>query len=104
LRSPTAERVFFGTPGLEVRSAGTERDAEVVVSGEDVDWADVVFVMEPRHRKRLDTIFGKGMAGKRVVVLGIPDDFEFMQPELIALLEAKLEPFLGRITHTSVPA
>lgn len=48
LRSPTAERVFYGLSGIEVRSAGTERDAENVISRDDLEWADMIFVMEAR--------------------------------------------------------
>ncbi len=94
LRSPTAERVFFGTPGLEVRSAGTERDADNPVSSDDVDWAEVIFVMELRHKKRLQQMFGRQLAQKQIVVLGIPDDYEFMQPELVELLTRKVTPYL----------
>jgi hypothetical protein len=32
--------------------------------------------------------------GKRVICLGIPDGCEFMQPELVKLLEVKVAPFL----------
>jgi predicted protein tyrosine phosphatase len=84
---------------LSVRSAGTERDADNPVSRDDVEWADVIFVMELRHRKRLQNMFGAALAQKRIVVLGIPDDYEFMQPELIELLEERmrvhLEPFIN---------
>ena len=84
---------------LALRSAGTERDADNPVSRDDVSWADTVFVMESRHRKRLQNMFGSALAQKRIVVLGIPDDYEFMQPELIELLEERmrvhLEPFVN---------
>ena len=100
MRSPTAERVFFGTPGLEVRSAGTERDADNPISSDDLDWAEVIFVMESRHKKRLQQMFGWRLAQKRVVVLGIPDDYGFMQPELVELLTLKVTPYLEMSIHT----
>ena len=94
LRSPTAERVFSGRPGLDVRSAGTDRDAQVPVSAETVEWADVVFVMEKRHRNVLWKRVGSALAGKRVVTLHIPDEYDFMDPELVRLLEESVAPYL----------
>lgn len=101
MRSPTAERVFFGTPGVAVRSAGTERDADNPISSDDVAWAKVIFVMESRHKKRLQRMFSGLLAQKRVVVLGIPDDYGFMQPELMALLTFKVTPYLEMSIHTA---
>jgi predicted protein tyrosine phosphatase len=100
LRSPTAERVFYGSPGLEVRSAGTERDAESVISRDDVEWAQMIFVMEARHKKRLQTMFRAALAHKRIVNLNIPDEFEFMEPSLVALLEQRVTPYLEGIVNT----
>jgi predicted protein tyrosine phosphatase len=87
---------------LEVRSAGTERDADNPVSSDDVDWADTIFVMEARHRKRLQTTFGSALAQKRIVVLGIPDDYEFMQPELIEILEERMRVHLKPLANTNL--
>jgi predicted protein tyrosine phosphatase len=57
LRSPTAENVFAGYDGLETRSAGTAKDAEYQVGADDLEWADLILVMEycskkhPMHRR-----------------------------------------------------
>ncbi len=90
LRSPSAEAVFSGRDGIEVTSAGTSNDAETPLSGDLIEWADIVLVMEPVHRQRLTQRFGALLRGKRVVVLGIPDDYGYMQPELVALLKARV--------------
>lgn len=94
LRSPTAEEIFSGVPGIEVDSAGLSPDAEVPLSREQIEWADVILVMEKVHRDRLNRQFGDALAGKRVRVLGIPDNYEFMDPKLIRLLEAKCASYL----------
>lgn len=86
--------MFAAHPGVEVDSAGLNKDAEVVVSEEQIEWADLVLVMEPVHRQRLNRLFGPALAGKRVAVLQIPDDYEFMKPALVALLKAKCAPHL----------
>lgn len=94
LRSPTAEEVFRGWPGIDVASAGLSPDAEEQVAPELLHWADDIFVMEPVHRRRLASRFGAHLAGKRVVCLRIPDDFEYMDPTLVALLRARVTPHL----------
>ena len=94
LRSPTAEAVFRSRPGIETDSAGLSPDAEVPLSPEQIGWADLILVMEPVHRARLNRKFGKHLAGKRVVVLEIPDRYDFMDPELVRLLEARCAPYL----------
>ena len=90
LRSPTAEQVFAGHPGIECRSAGTDRDAENPITPELVEWADVIFVMEKAHRRKLTSRFGKYLANKRLICLDIPDEYPFMDPELVRLLKAKV--------------
>ncbi len=90
LRSPTAEQVFSGRPDLEVASAGLNSDAEVPCTAELVEWADVIFVMEKAHRARLSTRFRRNLGRARVICLDIPDDYGFMQPELVQLLNAKV--------------
>ena len=94
LRSPTAEQIFSDDPNLEVSSAGLNPDAEEILSSELVEWADLIFVMEKPQRTKLNRRFAKFLKGKRVICLDIPDDFDYMQPELVALLKAKVTPFL----------
>ena len=90
LRSPTAEQVFARWPGVEADSAGLAPDADVALSAEQVEWADIIFVMEKSHRVKLNVKFKRQLAGKRVVCLDIADDYAFMQAELVALLERKV--------------
>jgi predicted protein tyrosine phosphatase len=93
LRSPTAEQVFAAWPGLEVDSAGTNHDAENPLTGELVEWADVIFVMERTHRSKLSKRFKRHLKA-RVICLNIPDDYDFMDPGLVVLLKARVEPHL----------
>ena len=94
LRSPTAEQVFATWPGIETDSAGVGADADVPLAPEQLDWAEIVFVMEKLHRSRLSARFRRHLNGKRIVCLDIPDDYDYMQPELVRLLEKKVAPFL----------
>lgn len=94
LRSPTAEEVFCREPGLEVTSAGTNHDAINPVTPELIAWADKILVMERIHRTKLQRRFREQPNGKPIICLGIPDNYDFMQPELVELLKRKVSPFL----------
>jgi predicted protein tyrosine phosphatase len=93
LRSPTAEQVFSTRADIEVASAGTNKDAETPLTAEIVAWADVIFVMEREHRNKLQRRFKRELRA-RLICLDIPDDYEFMDPVLIRLLENKVGRFL----------
>ena len=97
LRSPTAEQIFSTVEGIEVASAGTNNDAETPLDGEAVDWADVIFVMEKTHRNKVQKRFRSRLGGKRVVCLDIPDDYDFMDPNLIRLLHARMARYLPMV-------
>jgi predicted protein tyrosine phosphatase len=90
LRSPTAEQVFSRRHDLEVASAGTNHDADVPVTADLVAWADVIFAMERVHATKLRQRFGKQLKSTRLVCLDIPDDYAFMDPALVDLLENKV--------------
>lgn len=94
LRSPTAQQVFGSVAGWEVDSAGLSPDAEHLLSADQIEWADLILVMESVHRRRLQGAFGALLKGKRVGVLSITDEYEFMQPELIELLWNRVERYL----------
>jgi predicted protein tyrosine phosphatase len=93
-RSPTAEIHFSTYPGVETLSAGTSPDAETPISADLIEWADIIFVMELTHRKRLMTAFRNQLREKRLIVLGIRDQYNTMDPQLVSLLEAKVNPHL----------
>ena len=90
LRSPTAEQVFADWPGIEASSAGLKPDADNPVTPELLQWADIIFVMERAHRSKLSAEFKPHLMKARVICLDIPDEYQFMDPELIRLLKAKV--------------
>lgn len=96
LRSPTPEAVFGEMPEHEVDSAGLNDDAIQPLDAEQVRWAEIIFVMEPDHRRRLMRKFSRELSGKRVVCLNIPDNYDYMDPGLVALLESRVTPHLRR--------
>lgn len=94
LRSPTAAAVFSGYPGIEAICAGTNADAETPVSGDLIEWADIILVMERAHRNKISNKFGDLLEGKRIGVLDIPDHFPFMDPLLIDLLKERVARYV----------
>ena len=93
-RSPTAERIFANGYGLHTRSAGTSRNAKHRISIKDTLWAEQIFVMESRHKQQIKEQFSKQLSHKTVFVLDIPDDYHYMDPELIKLLQLAMQPYL----------
>ena len=96
-RSPTAERVFSTWPRIEVASAGLAADAVVPVTPELPQWADTIFVMEKSHRNRLLKRYKPHLKNQRVICLNVPDEYEFMDPALVRLLEARVPRYLANV-------
>jgi predicted protein tyrosine phosphatase len=94
-RSPTAEQVWHRHPGLSVRSAGTSPNARHAVSSADLAWADVIFAMEEKHKSRLLAEYRSVVADKTIHVLDIPDDYRYMDPELVEQLQSSVGGILG---------
>ena len=94
LRSPTAAAVFSEFDGVEAISAGTNKDCECPLSGDLIEWADVILVMEAGHRSKVSRRFRELLRDKKLAVLDIPDIFEFMDPMLFALLRARVPRYV----------
>lgn len=94
MRSPTAANIVASWPGFATDFAGLSKDADEQISSEHIEWADIIAVMERRQKTRLGTMFGAYLADKRVVVLNIPDRFDYMEPALIDRLTPVLERVL----------
>ena len=93
-RSPTAEKVYADTPLINVRSRGTSHKARQTITANDVNWADIVIVMENKHRQRLASTFSREMQHKETHVLDIPDQYKFMDPELVDEIQSAVNPIL----------
>lgn len=94
LRSLTAEKLFAGSVQYQARSVGTQPTARIVVTAGHLGWADLIFCMEKSHLNRLRRKFPEALNGKRVICLHLPDEYDFMQPELIDELHARLSPYV----------
>lgn len=93
-RSLTAEKIFHGN-GYDVRSAGTEDQARIKVTDGHIGWAELIFVMEKKQARRLKEKFGAMLKGKQVICLDIPDEFTFMDEELIETLKTRVSEYIA---------
>lgn len=85
-RSKTAEELFKDR--FETKSAGLYN--EKPVTEKEIEWADLVVVMEKEHRTELSKRFPKQYMKKRILCLDIPDVYYHNQPELIEILNSKI--------------
>jgi predicted protein tyrosine phosphatase len=80
--------MFKDHPVHQARSAGTSDKAQIKVNQKLIDWADVIFVMERKHKELLKQRFL--FPGKELVVLDIEDNYRFSDVVLIEILKTAL--------------
>ena len=73
-RSPTAEAIYRHDSRVNVRSAGTSSSARRRISEKDLDWADLILVMENKHKKAIANQY-RYLDLPLIIVLDIPDDY-----------------------------
>lgn len=103
MRSPTAAEIARNVLIAETDYAGLSSDADERLSVEQIAWADSIAVMEKAQLAKLKRQFGPLLRGKHVVCLDIPDNYAFMQPELIDLLHQKLRRLFAKLSVRSAP-
>jgi len=93
-RSPTAEKIYSKDPRVNVRSAGTSPRAKRTVNAKDLQWTDLIFVMEYKHKDKLKAEYNRVLQYKKIIVLDIPDDYLYMDEELVEILEQSIENYI----------
>lgn len=92
-RSPTGEDIYKNHPGIEAKSAGTEiAYADVPISRELIDWADIVFCMEEKHSRAV--LRTQPKAAGKIAVLNILDTYYRGHPELVKAIRTRVDRFL----------
>ena len=94
-RSPTGEQVWRSHPELSVKSAGTSPRAKRTVSAKDIQWADVIFVMEEKHKSRMKAQFTRLLDYKDIQLLDIPYEYQYMDEEVVEIMKQSVGNYLG---------
>lgn len=90
-RSRTAEELYKMDERFEIRSAGVAKDAFVRINLENLSWANFIIVMEKAHRNKIRKRYNSIYQTKSIICLYIEDEYDFMEVELIQLIEQKFE-------------
>lgn len=64
------------------------------MTGGHIGWADLIFVMEKKHVRRLREKFNEELTGKKIICLDIPDDYGYMDEELIDILKSRVSEYI----------
>lgn len=59
-----------------------------------INWPDQIFVMEKRHAAIIKQNYPDLIADRSMITLHISDDYQYMDPELIEILESHLAEYL----------
>ncbi len=90
-RSPTGEAIYRKVDGVSARSGGTSKAAKKRVTIKDIGWADIILVMEEKHKSRLTAEYRQNIRYKTIHVLDIPDNYRFMDEELLEIIREKVD-------------
>lgn len=96
MRSATAHEIYKNDLRFNIQSAGTDTGAATVITRDLLEWADSIVVMEKHHRNTIRKQFPDIYKNRKIVCLYIPDDYDFMQSELIVTLRHKFEDVYKR--------
>ena len=94
-RSPTAEEIYKNYSGLNVRSAGTEPSARIKLTAKTIEWSNIIFVMEKKHKQRMVEKFPFETERKQIIILDISDEYQFMDEELVEDIKAKVSGYIN---------
>lgn len=92
-RSRTAEYIFKNDDRFNIRSAGLSPKSDRKISEKDLNWADLVLVMETRQRAKVRELY-MNLELPDIGILNIPDDYEFMDEELVSILTDRINDSL----------
>jgi predicted protein tyrosine phosphatase len=93
-RSPTAEKIYSRHNEIFVRSAGLSTKGNRRVTEKDISWADLIIFMENWHKSKLKAQYRGTIDFPKMEVLNIPDDYRYMDDDLINLIKSQVDYLL----------
>jgi predicted protein tyrosine phosphatase len=94
-RSPTGETIYRRDPRVNVRSAGLASSARRKLKDDVLHWADIICVMDNEQKSRVKKRLRRQSKQPALYDLDIPDEYQYMDPELINMLRDKVEAILN---------
>jgi protein-tyrosine phosphatase len=88
-RSRTAEYIFKNDDRFNIRSAGLSPKSNRKISEKDLNWADLILVMETEQRSKIQKHYIH-LELPKIEVLKISDNYEFMDEELVEILTDRI--------------
>ena len=95
-RSRTAEFIFKNDDRFSIRSCGLSPKSDRKISEGDLNWADLVFVMEPDQKAKIKELY-RHITLPPIHVLNIEDDYEFMDEELVLMLRDRMNEVIDTL-------
>lgn len=89
IRSKTAEYLFKNDIRFNIRSVGLSQKSERKLNKKDIEWANLILVMENKHKLRIIDTY-KGNKIPIIKILDIKDEYEYLDKELCNILEIKI--------------
>lgn len=97
-RSRTAEHLFKNDARFAIRSARLSPKSDRKISEADLNWANLVLVMETKQKRKLKEMYPH-QDMPTIEVLNIPDNYEFMDKELVEIVTEKMNFYADSIIY-----
>ena len=98
-RSPTAQHIYANDQRVETRSAGVSSRSPHQISQVDIQWADLILVMEEEYAAWIRGHF-RALDLPAIKSLDIPDEYTYMDAGLVELIQSCVEPHISRLKGT----
>ena len=72
----------------------SDLSARKLINSIDIHWSDIIFVIENKHKSYITDHFRDQINNKRLIVLDIPDEYQYMDDELIKWLTESVNAYL----------
>jgi len=92
-RSRTAEYIFKNDMRFHIRSVGLSPRSERKITEKDIEWADLILVMEQDQKQRIVGTY-RHLEVPPVEVLHIEDEYEYMDEILVELLTDRINSII----------
>ena len=95
-RSRTAEFIFKNDSRFNIRTGGLSSKSDRQVTEKDIQWANLIFVMDNGQRNRIGSAY-RHLEIATIEVLNIEDEYEYLDEELIFILKERINGTLQSV-------